>query len=159
MKNAHNILLLSLLLAMLTFTACTGLREVRPTSCRVESIAPQGFHSIGMKIALGVRNPSVQFTVKDVQAVLHHKSGDVAEVTASPFTVLKKSDQVYPVDLQISLSKGFGLKNILGLLQDPENMDNFTVDVSAKVKLKGGAAKRFRYEDIPLEKFMKMIRL
>ena len=152
-------LLLSLLMALLTFTGCKGLRDVRPTSCKIENIAPQGFRSLGMKIALGVRNPSVQFSVRDVKAVLHHTSGSVAEVTAQPFTILKKSDQIYPVDLQISLARGFGLKNILGLLEDPENMENFTVDVSARVKLKGGAGKRFRYEGIPLEKFMKMIKL
>ena len=159
MKFKSNILLVSLLLALLTFTGCAGLREVRPTSCQIENIAPQGFRSLGMKIALGVRNPSVQFSVRDAQAVLHYKGNNVAEMTAQPFTIKKKSEEVYPVDLQVSLSRGFGLQNVIGLLQDPGNLDGYTVDVSAKVKLKGGAGKKFRYENIPLEKFMKMIKL
>ena len=159
MRKSRIVLIASVMIAIFALTGCAKLKDVRPTSCKIENISPQGFRKIGMKIALGVNNPSVQFTINQASATLNSPKGQVAVVEAMPFTIMRKSQQVYPVDVEVKFAKGFGLQAAMQLLKNPKEAKAYTVNIQAKVKLKGGAQKNILFEDIPLEKFMKMIKL
>ena len=159
-KNRLILLIFSFLLAVLPFSSCTGLKNVRPVSLHLESIEPRGFHDIGMKIALGVENPSVQFTVKEAELVLKKQGKEVARIVAEPLVIRRKTTDVYPVDLALSLPKGTFTNTLLSFLQkNISSSDEYTADVMAKVKLKCGPVKTFRKKNVPLNAILKQIRL
>lgn len=155
MRNKGITLIASMLAVVLMLGSCVRLKEVRPTSAHIESITPQGFRTVGMKVALGIHNPSVQFTVVEARALVHDNGAQVAEVTAEPVTIPRKSNDVHDVDFKVVLGKGI-FKGGLSALSDWRGLaDRCLVDIDVKVRLKGGASRRFVYDDIPLKMLLK----
>ncbi len=140
-------------------SGCASLHEVRPTSCNIESITPQGLRTIGMKIALGIENPSIQFSIVEAEAVLFEGGDRLATVNVNPFTVEKKSSRIYPVDAVFSINPGYNYLNLLNLVRDQSFIDKSTIDIYVKVRLKGGLSKKIERKGMPLKQFLQKIRL
>ena len=86
MKVLKNIILgLAVSLSVLFFGSCSGIskiKDIKVTSCGVESYSLKGLRSIDAVLAIGIDNPAMAFTVTDLSGILKYNGEDVAFYTA-----------------------------------------------------------------------------
>ena len=149
---------LALCSAVLTFSlaGCSSLEKIqniRMTSWAVESVSPVGLRGLTAELAVGIENPAMQFTLEDIEGVLFYKGKEFIVYSADPVTVRRKSAAVYPLNCAAHLGGEFSLLGALSLLRDYDLAD-FTTDIHARVRLRGGASKAFTFKDIPIKELM-----
>lgn len=145
-----------ILLAAVCLAACGKISEISVTSCKLVSLSPSGLRAADGVIAIGIHNPSMTFSITDMQGRLYHKGKAVADFSAEDFSVEKHSDEIYNVKGHASLVEGVSLFSLLSLVTD-RNLEDYTVDVSAKVKAKG-LHKKYKESNIPLSSLVSEIK-
>ncbi len=134
-------------------SSCSKVKDIKVTSCALESYSLRGFRSIDAVLAVGIDNPAFAFTVTDLNGIVKYKGEDFATYKADTVSVQKKSARVYDVPCSATLSDGVTLARLLSILK-AGNLEGFTTDVVAKVKLRGGAGKTLRINDLDLQELM-----
>jgi len=121
------------------------------TSCGLESYSLKGLRSIDAVLAVGIDNPALAFNVTDVSGIVKYNGEDFATYTADSISVEKKCSKVYDLPCTATLSDGVSLMRLMQIAKKG-NLEGFTTDVTATVKLKSGAGKTFRFKNIDLNK-------
>ena len=155
MKKAK--IIAAVLLALLStflFPSCGGLtkvRDIRVTSCGVESYSMKGLRSVNAVLALGIDNPAMAFRITELNGILKYKGEDFAFYTADTVSVDAKCCKVYDLPCTATLKEGISLLHFMQIA-GKGSLEGFTTDVEAKVKLRNGAGKTLRFKDLDLQK-------
>ena len=140
------------LLACAVLSGCSGLskvKDIKVTSCGLESYSLKGLRSVDAVLAVGIDNPTFAFKVMDVSGTVKYNGEDFATYTADTVSVEKKCSKVYDLPCSATLSDGVSLKQLMQIAKKG-NLEGFTTDVTATVKLKSGAGKTFEFKNIDL---------
>ena len=140
------------LLACAVLSGCSGLskvKDVKVTSCGLESYSLKGLRSVDAVLAVGIDNPTFAFKVMDVSGTVKYNGEDFATYTADTVSVEKKCSKVYDLPCSATLSDGVSLKQLMQIAKKG-SLEGFTTDVTATVKLKSGAGKTFKFKNIDL---------
>jgi len=150
MKEARRIFLaVALALGLVLSAGCSKVKDIKVTSCSLESFSPRGLRSVDAVLAIGIDNPSVAFRITSLEGVVKYNGEDFATYTADTVSVDRKSSKVYDVPCSAVLSESVTLMKALSIISNGD-LEGFTTDVKAKVKLKGGAGTTLNYKDIDL---------
>lgn len=145
-------LFIVLLAALSLIQSCSGIKDVRIVSCGVESVSLRGLRSVEANVMLGVDNPSVGMTLSDVRGTVRIGGDEVGTFTVDPVMLNRRSREEYPVTGVFTLSPSVQPLQLVPLLRNAD-LSKVTADISLKVKIKGGASRRFSLEDVPLSSF------
>lgn len=159
-KSRLIILILTIMTTIVSLTGCGGIKrleDIKVTSAKISSIVPDGFRSMSLGLDAGVSNPGVQVSFSDISLSLKHSGKILGNVAVDPFVLMAESENVYHLRADVMLGEGVTLLE-LGRLLDRKALDEALVDISAKVKLKGGLSKKVRLDDIPLKKLLETAR-
>lgn len=140
------------LLACAVLSGCSGLskvKDIKVTSCGLESYSLKGLRSVDAVLAVGIDNPTFAFKVMDVSGTVKYNGEDFATYTADTVSVEKKCSKVYDLPCSATLSDGVSLKQLMQIAKKG-SLEGFTTDVTATVKLKSGAGKTFKFKNIDL---------
>lgn len=140
------------LLACAVLSGCSGLskvKDIKVTSCGLESYSLKGLRSVDAVLAVGIDNPTFAFKVMDVSGTVKYNGEDFATYTADTVSVEKKCSKVYDLPCSATLSDGVSLKQLMQIAKKG-SLEGFTTDVTATVKLKIGAGKTFKFKNIDL---------
>ena len=140
------------LLACAVLSGCSGLskvKDIKVTSCGLESYSLKGLRSVDAVLAVGIDNPTFAFKVMDVSGTVKYNGEDFATYTADTVSVEKKCSKVYDLPCSATLSDGVSLKQLMQIAKKG-SLEGFTTDVTASVKLKSGAGKTFKFKNIDL---------
>lgn len=142
--------------ASAVLSGCSGLskiKDIKVTSCGLESYTLKGLRSVDAVLAVGIDNPTFAFTVMDVSGTVKYNGEDFATYTADTISVDKKCTKVYDLPCTATLSDGVSLMKMMQIVKKG-NLEGFTTDVTATVKLKSGAGTTLRFKDIDLNKMV-----
>lgn len=144
---------LAMVLSLAALGGCAGIskvKDIRVTSCGVESYSLKGLRSIDAVLAIGIDNPAMAFTVTDLNGILKLNGEDVAFYSADTVRVDKKSSKVYDVPCRATLSESVSLMQALQIARKG-SLEGLTTDIEAKVKLKNGSGKTLKFKDLDLK--------
>ena len=142
------------LLACAVLSGCSGLskvKDIKVTSCGLESYSLKGLRSVDAVLAVGIDNPTFAFKVMDVSGTVKYNGEDFATYTADTVSVEKKCSKVYDMPCTATLNDGISLMKLMQIVKKG-NLEGFTTDVTATVELKSGTGKTFRFKNIDLKK-------
>ena len=142
--------------AVLTLASCGKIKEIRPTSWEIVSISPKGMYSVNVDFKLGIYNPSMQIGLSDIFAEVVVNGKVIGNVSVAPFILEAKSEKVYDMNALLALNKGYSILNLLPLMKDPESLKKAYVNVRVRATLKSGLSKELRWDEMPVEKLMKL---
>ena len=149
-KTIFGILIVSLACAILS--GCSGLskvKDIKVTSCGLESYSLKGLRSIDAVLAVGIDNPTFAFKVMDVSGTVKYYGEDFATYTADTISVDKKCSKVYDLPCTATLNDGVSLMKLMQIVKKG-SLEGFTTDVTATVKLKSGAGTTLKFKNIDL---------
>jgi hypothetical protein len=149
LRRSVGAMALALLLVVFS-SSCSRIKDIRLASCSVESVSPIGLHGLSAELAVQIENPAMQFSLSDIQGTLFHKGNPIIVYDAEPIEVAGHSVAVYPLPCTATLSPGVRLMDIISLMRGYD-VNDFTMDVSAKVRLRSGLSKTLRFKDIPVK--------
>ena len=149
-------LLLLVCVVIMSLVSCNKIREIRPTSFELVSVSPKGFYSADVDFKLGIHNPALQIGFSDIFAEVVLNGKVIGNVSVAPFVMEAKSDKKYDMNALVALNKGFSIINLLPMMKDPESLKNAYVNVKVKATLKNGLSKELKWNEIPVEKLMKL---
>lgn len=157
LKNlfSYRVLLL-ICAAVVTFAGCSKISEIRPTSFNVVSVSPKGLYSADVQFKLGVHNPAFQISLSDIFAEVTLYGKVIGNVSVAPFVMEAKSDATYDMNALVALNKGYSILNLIPVMRDPEALKNAYMNVRVKATLKGGLSKELKWDEIPVEKLIKL---
>lgn len=152
--------LTALFAAMLLLSGCADikrLKEMEVGSVKVENISPHGFRGAGLTLSVEVDNPGAQVSLSEIFVTLEHSGKVLGKVAVDPFTLQAKTADTYTLDADVTLGENATLLD-LGKLLDKKVVDEASVDISAKVRIRKGAVRKVELNDIPLKKLMETVR-
>lgn len=144
---------LAIAVLMLGLTSCGNFKDIKVNSANIEKISPYGLRGVDVAFAVEVDNPASQIKLSDMEATLKHSGKVIGKVTVDPFTMKKRSVEVYHLNARVNLGEGVSLYDMV-MLMDDKVLGECVVDVTAKGKLKSGLAKTITKKDIPLKKLL-----
>lgn len=145
------------LLACAILSGCSGLskiKDIKVTSCGLESYSLKGLRSIDAVLAVGIDNPTFAFKVMGVSGTVKYNGEDFATYTADTISVDKKCSRVYDLPCSATLNDGISLMKLMQIVRKGD-LEGFTTDVTATVKLRSGAGTTLRFKDIDLNEMTK----
>lgn len=156
MKEARSRLFMLLVpvVAAVILSGCASLtkvKDIRVTSCGVESYSMKGLRSLDAVLAVGIDNPAMSFTITELNGILKYHGEDFAFFSADTVRVDGKSTKVYDLPCTATLKEGVGLLQAMQIL-GKGSLEGFTTDIEAKVKLRRGAGKTLIFKDMDLQK-------
>ncbi len=141
-------------LAVLLLCSCANrLERIELVSCEVGSMSVTSLHSARGTLNLEIRNPSLRFTVSDIEGTLYFEGREMARYSAEPVTVKAHRTATYPVECEITLSSSFSLGMLMSIAGNLDP-DKFSTDISARAGIKGGPSKRIERTGVPLKKLL-----
>ena len=155
MKGWRKIRLLFLLAAAVLAVSGCGIAKIRKidvTSAGVKYIVPTSTRSMDAVLLMGLDNPSVSFTVKDVSGTVKYYNREMVHFTAGEVPVQARSVQVYELPCTAFLSESVSLLDLLAV-GAKRSIKGMTMDVTLRVKLKCGISKTLTFNDIDLSSF------
>lgn len=144
---------LAVAVLLMSLTGCGNFKDIKVNSANIEKISPYGLRGVDVAFAIEVDNPASQIKLSDMEASLKHSGKVIGKVTVDPFTMKKRSVEVYHLNARINLGEGVSLYDMV-MLMDDKVLSECLVDVTAKGKLKSGLAKTITKKDIPLKKLL-----
>ena len=142
---------------LLSLCGCSNFKKIRPVSAGIEEIQMQGLRSAALALAVEVDNPAAQISLSEIEGVIYRSGKVFGKVAVDPFILEARSLEKYHLRAVLTLDGGVSLFEVMGLLKG-NAVDDITVDLYARARLKGGASKRFAYENVPLKELYELTR-
>lgn len=151
--NGKSIFLI-VILAVFLVQGCAKFKDVRIVSCRVESVSLKGLRGVSAVLSAAVENPAAAMTLSDISGRIRLGDREMGTFSAEPVVIEGRTVSECPVHVTFSLDSSLSLLELVPMVRglDPGRL---TADVSLKVKIRGGAARRVKLEGVPLSSFMK----
>lgn len=154
MKNLVRKLSVAVLCALVVcLSGCNKVKQISVTSVGVESIAPVGFRGVNVYLAVGIDNPAFQIGLSEIEGSLKHSGKILGRLAMDPFVLQAKSAEIYHLKALVTIDKEASLSELLALM-DEKVLNECLLDISVRVQLKSGVAKKIRLNDIPLKKLL-----
>lgn len=153
MKKGRFLLLLTLALMSLVMGGCSKVKDIKVTSCGIQSFTPTGLKSADALLLLGIDNPAFSFIISDVNGSVKYNGAQMGSFTAGELPVMGKSAQVYELPCSAALAKGMSMMDLLSFAAR-KSFEGVTMDLSLNVKLKNGVGKTFNFKDLPVQKMI-----
>lgn len=154
----YRILTIVFFASMMTLGGCAKLSEIRPTSVAVSSISPRGMRALSLKIDVGVHNPATELTLSEISGEFLVSGKVIGNVTLDPLTLTARTDSVYRISADVMLADDVNVMEVLGLFNKKRTLEDAALNVYAKAKLKSGASKKIKYEQIPLKNLLEYLK-
>ncbi len=138
---------------VICFSGCSGIKkleDMKVTSVNAGNLTPDGMRGIKIDLAVGVDNPGVQVSLSEISCSFKHSGKVLGKVAVDPFTIHARTEEVYNIKANVSLSENTSLFD-LGKLMDKTVLEEAFIDFSANVRLKSGVSKKLVYNDIPVK--------
>ncbi len=148
-----------ILVALMAFAlvpGCSGIsriKDIKVTSCGLESYSLRGLRSVDAVLAIGIDNPSFGFMVTDLSGIVKYNGEDVASYTADSIRIDPRCTKVYDLPCTATLGEGISLLQVMRIA-GKGSLEGLTTDVEAKVRLKNGIGKTFTFKDLDLKEMM-----
>lgn len=142
-----------LLFCLLLVQSCASYKDISVTSFRLVSLAPRGLSAMDALVDVGVHNPAMGFELSDVSGEVKIDGTTYIVLNADRLVVDRKSDKIYSLPVRASLPQGITLFHLFGKFS-VVGPDRMSVDVAAKIAMRGGAGKTIRIKDIPVESLL-----
>lgn len=142
------ILILIAVIGSFGLTSCMKFKEIRPTSVSVVEVKPNSFRNFGIKLDLGVNNIAPQLKFSEILGTIYYKGEEMGKVTAEPFTLEARKESVYPIQLNLDLNSGLQALRLMRILENSSELDNVTLDLSTRARLKSGISKRLTFNGV-----------
>ncbi len=126
--------------------ACVNYKKVKLTSVSIGSVSPSGLKSVDGTVKIGIENNSCEFTIQDIQGTVYRSGTEIGTFTADDVTVATGS-ATYTVGGNLSINSNISIIEIISIAAKFK-IDDFTMDLTLKVKPKGGAAVKVSRENI-----------
>lgn len=151
------ILVLFALIGALTFlTGCEKVKEINVTSFELVSVNPKGLTELDALVKIGVHNPTVAFEISDATGTLNLEGSPCLSLAADQLIIAGNTDKVYSIPVRGTMAEGFNPFQLLKLINGNSlDLEKLTVDVNAKVSLRGGVGKKLELKNIKLNSLMK----
>ncbi len=148
--------LLAFLAFAVTLAGCgvSKVKDIKVTSFGIESYSLRGLRSLEAVVALGIDNPSFEFTVTDLAGTILYNGENFASYAADSVRVAARCESVYDLKCTATLSDGVTLRNLL-MLAGSGGLDGLTTDVEAKVILRNGVAKKIRVKNLDIAEMVR----
>ena len=152
MKRIVKVLILAI--AALSASSCgiAKIKDLSVSSLGVKYLAPTSNRSLKGTLLLGLDNPSIDFTVSNVEGVVRYYERDMVNFTAGELPVQGKSDQVYELPCTATLCDGVSLLDLL-VIASKKSLEGMTADVSLNASLKNGVTLPLTFKKIDLLQF------
>jgi len=131
------------------------MKNVKITSFELESVSLCGLREVNTVININIDNPSIQFSINDLNAVLKYGGQECMIFEGSRIDVDAKSNKNYRVLVHGRLCDNFNPFVILGLLQS-QDFEQCTLDLSGTAQA-AGLKKKLSYKDICVKDLLKKI--
>ena len=159
MKIKANIIFPLMLLATMVLSGgCSRLSQVRPTSFALDSMSPRGLRSLSLDASVGVHNPASQIVLSEIFAEVTVSGKVIGNVAVDPVILAARTDSTYKIKADVTLAEGTSLMTLLAVAGKKSSLDDATADISAKVKVRGAAARKIRLKDIPLNELLQILK-
>lgn len=142
-----------ILMAGLNSCGLSKIKDIEVTSFGLESYSLRGLRSVQAKVVLGVDNPSIGFTVTDLNGILKYNGENFASYTADSIRVEGKCSKVYDLNCTATLSDGVSLMQLMSIAGN-RSLEGFTTDVEARLHLGKGAGKKIKLKNLDIQKMM-----
>ena len=155
MKGLRNIVLAFACTLLTVFVSGCGVSKVKDisvSSVGVKYLVPTSSRSMDAVLLLGLDNPSITFTVSDVEGAIRYYDRVLATFTAGELPVQAKSVQVYELPCTATLDDGVSLLDLL-VIASKKSLDGMTADVRLHAKLKNGLGKTLNFNNLDLSQF------
>ncbi len=146
-KNVLKIVLFSALMA--GTVSCADFRKVSVRDAEFEYFTPSGLRSASWSVKVGVNNGTRQFTISDVEGKVYGSGKLVGTITAAD-VVVERGVAEYSVRGDVALDKSVSIMDILSLVTS-FSVDDYTADLTFKVKPKGGSAQKIKLKNLPVK--------
>lgn len=149
-----------LFMAVFCFSGCAELKkikEIEVDNFRVEAVSPNGLRGLTVNFVVEVDNPASQLSFSDVTGTLERSGKILGRVEVDPFTLQGKRVEKYHLKADVTLGEGASILE-LGKLIDKNALNESTVDINAKVKIKNGAPKKIKLNDVPLKELLNTVK-
>lgn len=137
--------------ALALLSGCINQKNITVTSFNIDSIKPTGLRSVNGSAKVGVKNAGQEFTVYDITGTVKRKGADFGSFAIDPVTVAGKSEQTYKVSGSASLVSALSVASAISAVLTWD-VEDYTIDISCKIKPRGGAARPIVLKDIPASK-------
>ena len=154
--NKMRIFPVIILAVLLAFPGCSSYRDIRIMSCSLESISPTGLKSVDAGFSVDVYNPAREMQITDIEGTVYYGDEEFGHFTAAPVTVPGRATSDVPVELSAALDGSLGIMQLMSMASR-FNPDGFTVDVSLKIRIKGGVKKKIGLKGLPVADFFKKV--
>ncbi len=147
---------MAVLVAVVCLSSCSGIKkleELRITSAKIDKIVPNGLRGAELGLLLGIDNPGTQITLSEISCDVKRFGKVLGKVALDPVTIKAKTEEVHDLDMDVTLGDGTTILDLGGLLNKGA-LEELTVDVRTKVKIKGGVSKNLVYNDLPLKELI-----
>ena len=150
MKRFRGILML--LVVVIFFTGCNDIKNInniKLSSCGVKYITPTSLRSMTGVLLLEIDNPSLNFTVSDVEGCVKFSDRKMLLFTAGEVPVQRHSIQVYELPCTVTLADKVSYLDLMAIAAK-SSYEGLTADVDLRVTLKSGVGTTLHYKDIDL---------
>ncbi len=144
------------LIAALCLSSCNGIKRLEDleiTSAKIDKIIPNGLRGAELGFLIGIDNPGTQISLSEISCDVKHFGKVLGKVAVDPVVIQAKTEEIYDLDADVKLGEDATVLD-LGRFLDKSAVDELTVDVRARVKLKGGIARNLVFNDLPLKKLI-----
>ena len=144
---------------LLLLTGCLNLKEFKILSFKAEQIVPQGFKSLKGVATVEYSNPSSAFDVYDIEGAVRCKGTLFGTFTVDPVSVQGRGNSSCTVSGVFSITSPVSsVLQVLSMLTGGFDVNDYTIDIRAKVKPKGGTARTVGLENVPAGKVAAVIK-
>lgn len=152
MRKRVHVLVLAAVVLLAGGCGISKIKDLSVTSVGVKYLVPTSARSLDAVLLLGLDNPSVTFTLSDVEGTVKYFDRELASFTTGELPVQARSVQVYELPCSATLADRVSFLDLLAL-GSKKSLDGMTVDIKLHVKLKGGAGKTLTFDRIDLSRF------
>ena len=153
MKRLAKLLVLCVAVFALTGCGVAKLKDLSVSSLGVKYLAPTSNRSLSAVLLLGLDNPSIDFTVSDVEGVVRYYDREILTFTAGELPVQARSDQVYELPCTATLCPGVSVLDLL-VIASKKSLEGMTTDVKLDARLKNGMGMPLTFKKIDLQQLM-----
>lgn len=118
-------------------------------------MSPSGLSELNAIVRVGIHNPAAGFELTDFRGTVKIKGQEALVLDADQLIVSGKTDKTYNVPVHGSISPGFNPFQLLNFLNSSASVDDVTLDVSARVAMRGGIGKKLEYKDIKVSDYIR----
>jgi len=145
-----------LMACTLVLTGCNNsFKNIKVTSFEIVSITPRGLSELAATVDIGINNPAISFNVRDIFGTINLDGNPCLDITTGQVLVDGNKEKIYSIPLRARLCEGFNPLSLLTMLQN-QDLNRFTVDISAKVELRSGIGKTFELKGVPMDKLVSL---